>query len=221
MLEWSLQEQLRLADKEGRNIPDRARALAKTWALSRGKGEARKGGIALWAARDNIQKRKRRWFPARKQRGWGSPCAWPRHWGWGPDFPRLFVCRLHFSWTESKFLCFHKEHHSFQRKEKTDFLVQGLSLRNVLMATGQERVPPSAHSENNRATGWSLLQYLQENGTSKSFPRRFLNISNMSCWFCPNPTLLLEVPRIPHAVWKVCALAGAATYTDSPSSSSL
>lgn len=77
------------------------------------------------------------------RRVWLS-CAWPRHSGWGTDFPRLFVCRLHFSWIESKCLCFCKEHHSFQRKEKTDFLVQGLSLRNILMAVGQGRVPPSS-----------------------------------------------------------------------------
>ena len=64
---WRLQEQLKACRQGGENIPDRAKALAKTWALSRGKGEARKGGIALWAARDNTQKRKRRWFPARKQ----------------------------------------------------------------------------------------------------------------------------------------------------------
>jgi hypothetical protein len=87
-----------------------------------------------------------------------------------------------------------------KEKKKTDLLGQGLSLRNVLMAVGQHKVPPSPELREQQNTGWNLLQAPQEGRNLKPFPRGFLNGKNVPCRFCPNKTVPRGAPRIWHTV---------------------
>lgn len=106
-------------------------------------GRGRHGEEALPSGQPETTHRrgKRRWPPARKQLGGGAvPVPDPGTEGEAQIFQGyLFVGYIFPEQNPNSFVFAES---LIVSNEKTDFLVQGLSLRNILTAAGQDRAPP-------------------------------------------------------------------------------
>lgn len=113
---------------------------AKTWDKSTTEGGLWRGDIILGQPETDY----RSWPAARDSRA--AELSLALTWLQGRNrWPRLFVCRLHFFPPELI------PNPSFQRKEKTDLSGQRLSLRSVLVAVCQPRIPPKAQTSSRQA----------------------------------------------------------------------
>lgn len=113
-------------------------SLAKTWGMSSTEGQAWRGDIILGQPETDSKGMACSWSPERLS----SPQLWPRSKGGTDGQGYLFVGYIFPEQIPNP---------SFQRKEKTDLLGQRLSLRNVLVAMCQPRIPPTAQTSSRQA----------------------------------------------------------------------
>ena len=225
MLELGLQRRLRACRKAGEEPPRQSKGAYKDVGPEQQEGRSTERRCCPFGSqRQHTEEEKGGGLQLESSRRVGPPSAWPRHYGWGTDFPRLFVCRLHFSWTESKCFCFCKEHHSFQRKEKKKKTQKSRLLgprafpekysNGYGPRQGSTRALPL---ENNKAAGQNLVQDLQEGGNSKNVPWEIFKYKEY---------VLLDLPQPNPPTWgsqniacsvKTLCLAGTATYHYRPS----